>query len=387
MTEQVTASAAHPGCVTPGAGANVDYVRAPNELRDINEQLLLAGLREQELAAQLGRQLAFTSAVTNSLSEGVCALDEHGRITFVNPAVTRMLGWVEADLLGRELHGFVHPECASDCLLVRDTRQGRTSRHDDAFNCQDGTVLPVACSTAPATAGSVISSVVTFLDITDRLQTEAALKHQAYHDMLTNLPNRALLLDRLQMATASARRTRLPFAVLLLDLDFFKDVNDTLGHAYGDTLLQQIAVRLSDTVRATDTVARLGGDEFAVLLPGDDQLNAMQTAGRIAAALAAPFNIHRHTIHIGVSIGIAVYSGGGDEPKDGDVGAMLLRRADVAMYESKKSSAIVVYSAAQEASDAGSSNTDETLSAHATDDVGLRHPIVGGATVRRRRTS
>jgi len=143
---------------------------APSELRDINERLLIAGLREQELAGELRRQLAFTSTITDSLGEGVCALDRYGRIKFANPAVSRMLGWSEAELMGRELHGLVHVDCMDDCLLLRLTRQPDTCwNDDDVFMCRDETLLPTAYTTAPIAGGDEPEGlVVAFRDVTER---------------------------------------------------------------------------------------------------------------------------------------------------------------------------------------------------------------------------
>jgi len=179
----------------------------------------------------------------------------------------------------------------------------------------------------------------------ERTRAEEALRRQALHDALTDLPNRTLLQDRLTRALDVARRDgrdgtggavgvggagdAAPVALLLLDLDRFKEVNDTLGHQYGDELLRQVGVRLRETLRASDTVARLGGDEFAALLPGADEAATISAARAVLAALTAPIMVEGQTLDVGASIGVAL------SPAHGDDATTLLRRADVAMYAAK----------------------------------------------------
>ncbi len=162
------------------------------------------------------------------------------------------------------------------------------------------------------------------------VQAADALQHQVLHDALTGLPNRTLLHDRLAHTLRLMERDASSLALLLLDLDRFKEVNDTLGHQAGDALLRQVAARMRDAVRASDTVARLGGDEFAVLLPGAERDGAVHAAQTLLAALVSPVTVEGQTVHVGVSIGIAV------TPAHGHEAAVLLRHADVAMYIAKR---------------------------------------------------
>jgi diguanylate cyclase (GGDEF)-like protein len=161
-------------------------------------------------------------------------------------------------------------------------------------------------------------------------QRQADLQHQAYHDSLTNLPNRLLLQDRMEQAIQIARRHHTPFAFLMMDLDRFKDVNDTLGHHVGDQLLAEVGQRLHDTLREVDTIARLGGDEFAILLMDSDAKTAQRVAQKITDALSSPFDINSLRLYIGASIGIACY------PEHGLDVTTLIQRADVAMYVAKR---------------------------------------------------
>jgi len=168
-------------------------------------------------------------------------------------------------------------------------------------------------------------------DITARIEAEEKIKHLTQHDTLTGLPNRALLFERLERALAAAQRNHHLLAVLFIDLDGFKPVNDRYGHDIGDALLQAVAQRLQGLVRESDTAARIGGDEFVVLLPmiAADE-DADNVAGKLHTALASPFDIHGQRIIISGSIGVALY------PRDGDSAPALMQRADCAMYREKQ---------------------------------------------------
>jgi diguanylate cyclase (GGDEF)-like protein len=180
-------------------------------------------------------------------------------------------------------------------------------------------------------------------DVTDQHLAKQALRHQALHDSLTGLPNRALLRDRLVAALATAQRTGLPLALLVLDLDQFKEINDTLGHHMGDRMLQQVAARLSEVLRDCDSVARLGGDEFAVLLTVDaSRTGAENVARRISAGLAEPFDLDGLSVQTAASIGIALSPEHGSEPEQ------LVQRADIAMYSAKRASRPFAFYAAED---------------------------------------
>jgi diguanylate cyclase (GGDEF)-like protein len=188
----------------------------------------------------------------------------------------------------------------------------------------------------PAVGGVLVSA----RDVTERMEAEERLRHQALHDALTGLPNRTLLHDRLAQGLHLRQRHDQPLALLLLDLDRFKEVNDTLGHHYGDLLLQQVAQRLRGALRASDTVARLGGDEFAIVLPGADATGAQQVVQTLRAVLEEPLVVAGQPLLVGASIGIAVC------PEHSAEAATLLRKADVAMYMAKRAgSGAAVYEA------------------------------------------
>ncbi len=268
------------------------------------------------------------------------------RIVYVNEAFTRTTGYTSAEVLGRTprlLQGPNSDRAALDTL--RAALEGWQSVVVEVLNYRkDGTEFWVELSIVPVAdaVGYITHWVSVQRDVTARRQTDA-LRHQALHDALTDLPNRTLLGDRLAVALRAAERAATPLALLLFDLDHFKEVNDTLGHHAGDQLLRDVAVRLIETVRASDTVARLGGDEFAVLLPTADAEGAIAAAGTILAALEQPFLVDGQRFEVGASIGVAV------APAHGADAAALLQHADVAMYVAKRGrSGYALYDADQD---------------------------------------
>ncbi len=171
-----------------------------------------------------------------------------------------------------------------------------------------------------------------FLELRQQVHTrQLALEHIAMHDSLTSLPNRALLMDRLNQSILNTQRRKRSLALLMLDLDRFKEINDTLGHQTGDALLQQVGVRLKNVLRDSDTVARLGGDEFAVLLSNVNETNALRIAAAIHEQLEKVYDVYEHSLYVGVSIGVAIF------PQHGESSQSLLQHADVAMYVAKRS--------------------------------------------------
>jgi diguanylate cyclase (GGDEF)-like protein len=213
--------------------------------------------------------------------------------------------------------------------------------------------------------GDVSEIVSSATDITGQREAESALRDQALRDVLTQLPNRALFLDRLEVAVATAVRERTSLALLLMDLDHFKEVNDSFGHAAGDELLRQVASRLSDAIRKSDSLGRLGGDEFAFVLPGTNEAGASVVAQSILETLKRPIDIEDQPVEVGASIGIALF------PRHGEHGHALLRRADIAMYTAKRAGTGISTYEFEDLRDASTENPLTTVAE-------LRHGIASG---------
>jgi len=279
---------------------------------------------------------------------GLALVSPAGRWLRVNPALCALVGYTTKELLARTFQDVTHPDdLDADVEQVRRVLAGAidTYQMEKRYVRKDGALVWVLLSVSLVrdAAGQPLYFISQIQDIDQRKQAEESLRHQALHDSLTGLPNRAALHDRLGQALRVAAREGAPLALFLLDLNRFKEVNDTLGHDVDDALLQEVSRRIQGTLRASDTVARLGGDEFAVLLPGDDRDSAMVTARKLLAVLVEPVALHGQAIVTGGSVGIAVY------PEHGDDAATLLRRADVAMYAAKRGgTGYAVYSLEQD---------------------------------------
>jgi diguanylate cyclase (GGDEF)-like protein/PAS domain S-box-containing protein len=277
--------------------------------------------------------------VLKSAGEGIFGLDLDGNATFVNPAAARMTGWEVEELVGRPQHDVLHhtrpdgsPYPGEECPIHAALKDGTThSRDDEVFWRKDGTSFPVEYISSPIRKdGEVVGAVVTFKDITERKALEQQLHHQAFHDPLTELPNRALFMDRLEHALTRANRRGNKVAVLFTDLDNFKVINDSLGHEIGDRLLVAVAERLKACLRPEDTVARLGGDEFTILVEDIASVDeGVQVAERIAEILRPPFALEDQEVFATASTGIALNDPAQEQPAD------LLRHADLAMYRAK----------------------------------------------------
>ncbi len=293
------------------------------------------------------------SAVDNTIEGIVILTPDNGkgmpRISFVNEGFGRITGLADRDVLGETLA--VLPVVESDLGSIaslrrslyageRFYRDGMRARRPDGSEC----VFELELMPVPEGAPRPTHWVGILRDVTERAAHVEALEQQALYDFLTGLPNRMLLRDRLEQAIRHSGRENSPLALFVMDVDRFKDINDTFGHQFGDLLLREFGQRLRGVLRTADTIARLGGDEFAVLLPtAGDAAGAALMAEKILAALEKPFRIEGQSLDVSASIGIALC------PQDGDDWTTLLRCADVAMYAAKQSSeGYVVYSASRD---------------------------------------
>jgi diguanylate cyclase (GGDEF)-like protein/PAS domain S-box-containing protein len=303
------------------------------------------------LNAALSDSDVLTQAVLDNVADGIFILDERGRIESVNRSVSRLFGYDAEEPVGHPF-GFMIAAEHRDELHSLDTPQtgrpagrGTPKRAIETMGCrQDGSTFAMELERSEIQHGDRSFTLASVRDISERKAHTEALEHQALHDGLTGLANRVLFSDHVSRTLAAAKRSKQPHAVLVMDLDGFKQVNDTLGHEAGDILLKQIAERLVAELREGDTVARLGGDEFAIL-PADatDLAAAASLAWKIQLACEQGFTIKQEVVRISPSIGIALF------PDHGSTTVELLHRADLAMYVAKRSgNGYAVFDAAQE---------------------------------------
>jgi diguanylate cyclase (GGDEF)-like protein/PAS domain S-box-containing protein len=272
--------------------------------------------------------------VLASVPEAVAVVRD-SRVLYVNEAFTRIFGYKAAELLGGILQDFIVPQ-------TRQKESARVNKDVDRFGFasldtvrknKDGGLVDVSLEAGPLMVnGNKAGYVISYRDVGERKRVEARLQHDALHDALTGLPNRALFLDRLSLAFTRRSRSRgQNCGVLFLDLDRFKEINDTLGHAAGDALLIAVAERLRGALRPQDTAARLGGDEFAILVESILSVSGMEiVATRVLEAMEREFEVCGHTIHACASIGVAIAG------PDHAVPELLIRDADFAMYRAKQ---------------------------------------------------
>ncbi|MGQ0643607.1 MAG: putative bifunctional diguanylate cyclase/phosphodiesterase [Gemmatimonadaceae bacterium] len=271
-------------------------------------------------------------AIFDHSAAGIALLDANGTIIEANQALHSFLGYEGDAIRGRAAATFLPAEDAETARLIKkEVAQGMrpSATSEYRFVRRDGQLSWGTLTVSRAAGGNAARLIAIVQDVTERKRLEAQLAHQAYHDPLTELANRSLFRDRVEHALARASRHCERVAVLFLDLDDFKMVNDSLGHDEGDRLLRAVAARLLNATRGCDTVARLGGDEFAVLLENvrDDQ-DAIVVANRITSSLAAHFQLQQKLMQISASMGIARAAAGNGADE-------LLRNADVAMYAAK----------------------------------------------------
>jgi len=279
-------------------------------------------------------KLRQAATVFQSANESIMITGADGIIAAVNQAFTRIMGFSEEEVLGenpRKLRSGRHDEAFYQAMWDAIKEEG--SWHGQIWNQRkDGSVVPgwQTISAVKDESGKVTHYVGVFADISDFKRSQAQLDHLAHHDPLTNLPNRLLFVDRLEHALDKARRDNSLCALLFLDLDRFKKINDTLGHPAGDEVLQIMSRRLRKSVRASDTVARLGGDEYVVIVPElEASGDAALVARKILDSVAEPFTLATEEVYVSVSIGIAAF------PQDATDAMTLIKHADAAMYRAK----------------------------------------------------
>ena len=331
-----------------------DYIRKPycidNLLNSVNNAIKRRQLEFDNRAMQtkLKESEKLHRYIVNKSPDIVYMLDSEGRFTFVNKRIETLLGYKKHEILGRHYTDLIHEDDhgrAEFTFNERRTQNRGGMNLELRLKCKDNEngkyfntrVLPIEINAVgvyneqgldrKCKDARFIGTYGIARDISDRIQAEEIIRFQAYHDMLTRLPNRTLLKDRLNQAISQAKRHDNKLAVMFLDLDRFKVVNDTLGHMVGDQLLQAVSMRLKKCIREGDTLARIGGDEFTLILPEvSSRTDSRLVAEKIITALQSPFSIDGHEFFVGTSIGIAHY------PDDGHTMETLIKHADIAMY-------------------------------------------------------
>ncbi|MSP12226.1 MAG: EAL domain-containing protein [Chloroflexi bacterium] len=315
------------------------YILKPFEDRELHLTIEIA-LYKHQMEKQLREHERWLAAVLKGMGDGVIAADVQGNIQFVNPAAEAMTGWSHAEAQGRsvaEIFNVVHAHTRAridNPIHQALERQEVTRLPEQALLiARDGREIPVDDSAAPIRSqeGLLTGAVLIFRDVTERKRAEEQLRHLAYHDTLTGLPNRSLFQILVGRSLADAQRHERLGAILFLDLDRFKNINDTLGHATGDQLLKAVAARLTGVLRQNDTVARIGGDEFTILIEEIEQpQDATLVAEKLLNTLAEPFDLAGQELFVSASIGIGIF------PTDGQNLDVLLRNADTALYRTKE---------------------------------------------------
>ncbi len=318
-----------------GSTTPVETSISPLRDRDSNVTGVLIILRDITAKKEAEDRLRLASRVFESTIEGVMITDASTRILSVNPAFVQVTGYEEEEVLGlnpRFLKSGRHSEIFYDEMWSAVKRTGHWQ--GEIWNRRkNGEIYPawLNISVVKNDRGHIINYVGIFSDITSRKEAEERLNYLASHDPLTGIPNRMLFYDRLEHAIARSQRNDTMLAVLFMDLDRFKRINDTMGHHVGDLLLKAVASRLQKSMRESDTVARFGGDEFILIL---EQLvhrdDAVQVTHRILESFRKPFVLDGHTIRETPSIGISFY------PDHGESLEILIRNADAAMYVAKE---------------------------------------------------
>lgn len=286
---------------------------------------------EAEISAE---ELRLYANAFDSSGEAMLITDERNRIVNVNAAFIRQTGYLREEVLGKDPKLFASGKTPSSVYqeMWRALTENNFWQGELWDRKRSGEIYPkwIRISAIRDDGGAVLFYIASFTDITDRKEAEARIEHLAHHDILTGLHNRFSMGERLEQAIASARREQQRLALLFIDLDRFKNINDSLGHHVGDQLLIEVAERLRGCVRDSDIVARIGGDEFIVVLVGiNDNSDAAVVAENIQHTVSLRYEINGHEINTSPSIGISIY------PDDGTIGDDLMKTADVAMYHAK----------------------------------------------------
>ncbi len=322
------------------ARAPYDYLPKAHLDRFLLSQSLHNVIGRKAVEETLFAERERAEVTLNSIADAVLSTDINGRVTYMNKVAEHMTGWPREQGIGKPLEEVLQLVDAvtrqaipnpMKTAILNNTVSGLTP--NSILIRRDGVEAAVEDSAAPIRDrnGKVVGAVMVFHDVTEAREMALRMAYSANYDFLTDLPNRTLLYDRIEQAIELAKRDEHKLALLFLDLDHLKHINDSLGHAIGDKLLQSVALRLVECVRSSDTVSRQGGDEFVILLSRIAHIDdGAECAKKMLAALEVPHTIGNHDLHISASIGISMY------PGDGQDAETLMQSADIAMYQAKK---------------------------------------------------
>jgi diguanylate cyclase (GGDEF)-like protein/PAS domain S-box-containing protein len=324
------------GALGVGSASRRAWSEESAALLRITGEIFVNALQRNRVEGALRESEARYRLMAENSTDIISRTTTSGVVLYASDACRRLLGFEPSELVGRSMYDFISPADREDVrhtsYLINETTP---TIYSYRMVKKDGSPVwfeTTSRSVRNPNTGEVDELVSVSRDITERKIVEEQIEHQAYHDALTGLPNRRLFRDRLTIALAQARRTNSSLAVVFLDLDRFKDVNDTLGHSLGDELLKSIAARLKGALRQEDSIARMGGDEFTLLLSNlktpDD---AAKIAQKILDVVAQPIRLDGNELFLTTSVGIAFF------PNDGDTAEALLKNADHAMYRAKDS--------------------------------------------------
>jgi len=322
-----------PALRADGTEFPVELTAIPMDSR--SQTLFTAFLRDISDRRQAEEARLQLSAIVESSDDAIVGNSLDGTILTWNNGAERIYGYTAEEAVGRSIAMLAPPERAREVMVMLG-KIGLGERVEHYETCRvrkDGSPIQVSLTVSPVkdATGRTVGASAIARDITERKKAEEEVRRLAFHDTLTDLPNRLLFQDRLAVAIAQARRSRTHVAVIFVDLDGFKRINDSLGHSAGDDLLRRVADRIRSCLREADTVARFGGDEFVVLVPGIASSDDAERIGdKLLKAMRTPFGIDRRKLEVTASLGISVY------PGDGRDGRTLLRNADRAMYRAKE---------------------------------------------------
>ncbi len=326
-----------------------DFVQKPYDSRELLATVSRGIAHHQQKGEllqtehSLGESEQLHRFIVNNSPDFIYMLDKQGIFTYVNDKVEELLGYKRNELLDRHFSSIIHPHNAAEIHnFFSEQRAGDRATHSieirllvnqssDRAEGLDNSELVVELNAIGMYRDKeFVGTLGSARNISERKSSEEHISHQAYHDLLTQLPNRILFDDRMNQVIAHAGRNGQKFAMLFMDLDSFKLINDTLGHVMGDLVLQQVSGRILGCLRAEDTLARFGGDEFCLLLPDiSSKESVAAVAEKILKAVRQPFSINNHQLYLSLSLGIAIY------PNAGKTGEALLHSADIAMYHAK----------------------------------------------------